>query len=604
MDERAVEAKSDLEATRTAELADRVIQNLRRVIHAPAETLQFSFLCLLAEGHLIIEDFPGVGKTSLAKALARSIDCAFSRLQFTPDLLPSDVTGVNVFNQRSNEFEFKPGPVFANLLLVDEINRASPKTQAALLGRDRSPARRPARVGVGAARDEADAARADDRRRRPLRGRRPRRRPRARDRGARRARLGRRRRGDRPARRAADAALPPRPRAARELRPARAPARPVRVHGRARRARGSVRPRAGRGRARRRRGGPRLPAPRRARPCLHRDRRQLPRRPPAAAAPAERLRAAQRARVRARRVAAKGPLALDRAPRAADGEGPRGRPARRGRRAARRGSVGCRRNAAGVELRHAGAGGRLDPALARAPRCGGRSRPCCVSRQSAFRSRSSGAATTPPPVSVFPRRRELLVRRTVLLYILAAAVVAGNWLRLESPHRAGSGGQALWIALLALAPALVRPLWARVGAGVLAALLAVHSAFGLSVFDARPFDGRHDFFGPLLGRFRDGFLEFYDVRLPIDVATHPRMHAVILAAVFGFCLALGLAVATRRAVAAVLLLVVGAGWPATLLAGGSGLTRGAVVLGTALALFAGLAARGLDGLGRAAASTW
>ncbi|HYZ78460.1 MAG TPA: transglutaminaseTgpA domain-containing protein [Gaiellaceae bacterium] len=194
------------------------------------------------------------------------------------------------------------------------------------------------------------------------------------------------------------------------------------------------------------------------------------------------------------------------------------------------------------------------------------------------------------------------MRRTVLLYILAAAVVAGNWLRLESPHRAGSGGQALWIALLALAPALVRPLWARVGAGVLAALLAVHSAFGLSVFDARPFDGRHDFFGPLLGRFRDGFLEFYDVRLPIDVATHPRMHAVILAAVFGFCLALGLAVATRRAVAAVLLLVVGAGWPATLLAGGSGLTRGAVVLGTALALFAGLAARGLDGLGRAAAA--
>src|SRR5919108_1456837 len=133
MDDRAVEVKSDLEATRTAELADRVIQNLRRVIHAPAETLQFSFLCLLAEGHLIIEDFPGVGKTSLAKALARSIDCAFSRLQFTPDLLPSDVTGVNVFNQRSNEFEFRPGPVFANILLVDEINRASPKTQAALL---------------------------------------------------------------------------------------------------------------------------------------------------------------------------------------------------------------------------------------------------------------------------------------------------------------------------------------------------------------------------------------------------------------------------------------------------------------------------------------
>jgi MoxR-like ATPase len=133
VDEQAVGAEQELEATRTAELAERVIGNLQLVIHAPDETLQFSFLCLLAEGHLIIEDFPGVGKTSLAKALARSIDCAFSRLQFTPDLLPSDVTGVNVFNQRSNEFEFRPGPVFANILLVDEINRASPKTQAALL---------------------------------------------------------------------------------------------------------------------------------------------------------------------------------------------------------------------------------------------------------------------------------------------------------------------------------------------------------------------------------------------------------------------------------------------------------------------------------------
>ena len=133
MDEQAVGADPGLEASRTAELADRVITNLQRVMHAPDETLQFSVLCLLAEGHLIIEDFPGVGKTSLAKAIARSVDCAFSRLQFTPDLLPSDVTGVNVFNQRSNEFEFRPGPVFANILLVDEINRASPKTQAALL---------------------------------------------------------------------------------------------------------------------------------------------------------------------------------------------------------------------------------------------------------------------------------------------------------------------------------------------------------------------------------------------------------------------------------------------------------------------------------------
>jgi len=133
MDERVAGVEREVEANRAAELAERVTANLRLVIHAPAEPLEYSVLCLLAEGHLIIEDFPGVGKTTLAKSLARSIDCAFSRLQFTPDLLPSDVTGVNVFNQRSNEFEFRPGPVFANILLVDEINRASPKTQAALL---------------------------------------------------------------------------------------------------------------------------------------------------------------------------------------------------------------------------------------------------------------------------------------------------------------------------------------------------------------------------------------------------------------------------------------------------------------------------------------
>jgi MoxR-like ATPase len=133
MDEQAVEQKGGEEASASAALAQRIAGNLRRVIHAPDETLEFAVLCLLSEGHLIIEDFPGVGKTTLAKALARSVDCSFSRLQFTPDLLPSDVTGVNVFNQRSNEFEFRPGPVFANILLVDEINRASPKTQAALL---------------------------------------------------------------------------------------------------------------------------------------------------------------------------------------------------------------------------------------------------------------------------------------------------------------------------------------------------------------------------------------------------------------------------------------------------------------------------------------
>jgi MoxR-like ATPase len=132
MDE-AIGRERSVAATSAAETLDAVTDSVASVVHAPRETLRLCVLCLVAEGHLIIEDFPGVGKTMLAKALSRSLDLDFSRLQFTPDLLPSDVTGVSVFDQRSNEFEFRPGPVFANLLLVDEINRASPKTQSALL---------------------------------------------------------------------------------------------------------------------------------------------------------------------------------------------------------------------------------------------------------------------------------------------------------------------------------------------------------------------------------------------------------------------------------------------------------------------------------------
>ena len=121
------------EAADAAALAERVVSNLGSAIHASPETLRLPFLCLLAEGHVLVEDVPGVGKTVLAKALARSLELTFHRVQFTPDLLPADVTGVNVFDRQSGAFRFRAGPVFANVLLVDEINRASPKTQSALL---------------------------------------------------------------------------------------------------------------------------------------------------------------------------------------------------------------------------------------------------------------------------------------------------------------------------------------------------------------------------------------------------------------------------------------------------------------------------------------
>src|SRR5580704_437747 len=106
---------------------------LGRVIRGKAETVRLSLVCLLARGHLLIEDVPGVGKTTLAQALARSVDSSFHRIQFTSDMLPSDVVGVTIYNAHTEEFEFKPGPVFTNFLLADEINRATPKTQSALL---------------------------------------------------------------------------------------------------------------------------------------------------------------------------------------------------------------------------------------------------------------------------------------------------------------------------------------------------------------------------------------------------------------------------------------------------------------------------------------
>src|SRR5215510_4335328 len=114
-------------------VVDPVLANVGRAIVHKDEEVRLCLITLLCEGHLLIEDVPGVGKTMLAKSLARSLDCTFRRIQFTPDLLPSDVTGVRAFNQKLNDFEFRPGPVFAQILLADEINRASPKTQAALL---------------------------------------------------------------------------------------------------------------------------------------------------------------------------------------------------------------------------------------------------------------------------------------------------------------------------------------------------------------------------------------------------------------------------------------------------------------------------------------
>ena len=123
----------DDRAARAAAFAFRISDNIASVLQGKPDVIRLALTCLVAEGHLLLEDVPGTGKTSLARALAGSIDATSHRIQFTPDLLPSDVTGVTVFNQGDGRFEFRPGGVFANIVVADELNRASPKTQSALL---------------------------------------------------------------------------------------------------------------------------------------------------------------------------------------------------------------------------------------------------------------------------------------------------------------------------------------------------------------------------------------------------------------------------------------------------------------------------------------
>ena len=125
--------ESPMSVDEAGDVARRVIENTERVIIGNHDAIEHFVAAVLGRGHVLLEDVPGVGKTMLARAIAKSLECSFKRVQFTPDLLPADITGTNVFNQETREFEFRPGPVFANVVLGDEINRAPPKTQAALL---------------------------------------------------------------------------------------------------------------------------------------------------------------------------------------------------------------------------------------------------------------------------------------------------------------------------------------------------------------------------------------------------------------------------------------------------------------------------------------
>ena len=129
--ERNTVAREKIDAA--VSVARRIGENVRRAVKVRDEILEHVIVSLLAEGHILVEDYPGVGKTALARALSRSVDCQFARVQCTADLLPADIVGTNVYNQREARFEFRPGPIFANIVIVDEINRASPKTQSGLL---------------------------------------------------------------------------------------------------------------------------------------------------------------------------------------------------------------------------------------------------------------------------------------------------------------------------------------------------------------------------------------------------------------------------------------------------------------------------------------
>ena len=219
----------------------------------------------------------------------------------------------------------------------------------------------------------------------------------------------------------------------------------------------------------------------------------------------------------------------------------------------------------------------------------------CGCRRPACRSRSCAGATTCGPYSACAGRRGRPVRRTAALYAVPAAVVAALWLRLEHPR--GDGDRALLVVALALVPGLLPRVWQR-AAGALAATVAA----AWVALAASPFDASHDDFGPLLARLRDGTLEFYDVSVPFDPGAHPLMHGALLVAVFGFCLSLGLALASRRPLPAAAIVVAGGGWPATLQAGDRGLLLGAALLAAVLWPLAGLRAPSLRRLGPAAAA--